>query len=101
MNRLLGSDFDIRQWRHRALFNAPASRIEMHLEAREPVRVCWSTGHRNWLAGQRIHTENSYKWTVESFTALLRDAGFGTGGAQTVQAWVNPEHPFALVWAAA
>jgi len=94
LNRLLGSDFDIRQWRHRALFNAPASRIEMHLEAREPVRVCWSTGHRNWLAGQRIHTENSYKFRVEGFSALLDAAGY-----RVDQVWRDPRDWFALVLA--
>ena len=94
LNRLLGSDFDIRQWRHRALFNAPASRIEMHLEAREPVRVGWSTGHRNWLAGQRIHTENSYKFSVEGFSALLGSAGY-----RVDQVWRDPRDWFALVLA--
>lgn len=76
LNRLLGADFDVRGWRHVALFNAPASRIEMHLEARAATTVHWPGGERRFAAGERLHTENSYKWTPEGFAALLRDAGF-------------------------
>jgi L-histidine Nalpha-methyltransferase len=76
VNTLLGSDFDVRQWRHVALFNRTASRIEMHLEARQALVVRWPGGERVFTAGERIHTENSYKWTLEGFTALLHEAGF-------------------------
>jgi dimethylhistidine N-methyltransferase len=76
LNRLLGADFELRQWRHVARFDREASRIEMHLEARAPQRVRWRGGERSFAAGERIHTENSYKWTVDGFAALLREAGF-------------------------
>jgi L-histidine Nalpha-methyltransferase len=76
VNRLLGSDFVLRQWRHVAFFEASASRIEMHLEAREALTVRWPGGERGFTAGERIHTENSCKYTVESFDALLRRAGY-------------------------
>jgi uncharacterized SAM-dependent methyltransferase len=77
-NRLLGSDFDLADWAHRALFNADASRIEMHLEARRDLQVTWPglPQPRAFAAGERIHTENSYKWTPASFEGLLRDAGW-------------------------
>ncbi len=39
VNRLAGTDFDVRDWRHVAFFNSAASRIEMHLEARREVQV--------------------------------------------------------------
>ena len=77
VNRLLGSDFDERLWRHEALFNATESRIEMHLRARHAVTVRWPGGERRFQAGEGIHTENSYKWTAESFAALLQAAGWG------------------------
>jgi dimethylhistidine N-methyltransferase len=76
LNRLLGANFDVRGWRHVALFNAQASRVEMHLQARQVTTVRWRDGERHFAAGERIHTENSCKWTVEGFSALLRDAGF-------------------------
>ncbi|HYN59256.1 MAG TPA: L-histidine N(alpha)-methyltransferase, partial [Rubrivivax sp.] len=76
LNRLLGADFEVRGWRHVALFNSIDSRIEMHLQARQATRVRWAGGERYFAEGERVHTENSYKWTVEAFHALLRDAGF-------------------------
>jgi L-histidine Nalpha-methyltransferase len=76
LNLLLGADFDPRQWRHLALYDERASRIEMHLEARQALTVRWPGAERAFAAGERIHTENSYKWQPEGFAALLRDAGF-------------------------
>ena len=70
---MIGSDFEPRQWRHVARFdNARMSRIEMHLEARDDARPCAGPAReRRFAAGERIHTENSYKYTVERFAALL------------------------------
>jgi L-histidine Nalpha-methyltransferase len=76
LNNLVGSDFDVRQWRHVALFNPVESRIEMHLEARQDIAVRWPGGERCFAAGERLHTENSYKWTLDVFAELLREAGF-------------------------
>ncbi len=77
VNTLLGSDFNVREWQHRALFNAEQSRIEMHLEAKHDLTVAWPGGSRAFAAGERIHTENSYKYTERSFLDLLRQSGFG------------------------
>jgi L-histidine N-alpha-methyltransferase len=76
LNRLLGADFAVADWRHVAFFDAGQSRIEMHLEARRPTRVRWPGGERDFAAGERIHTENSYKWRVPDFEALLMQAGY-------------------------
>jgi dimethylhistidine N-methyltransferase len=76
LNRLAGTDFAIGDWRHVAFFNAGASRIEMHLEAVREVVVHWPDGERRFAAGERMHTENSYKWRVDDFAALLERAGF-------------------------
>ncbi len=84
LNRLIGSDFVLRDWRHVAVFNPLASRIEMHLEARSATTVCWPGGERLFAAGERLHTENSYKWLRGDFEAMLRDAGFGR-----VQHWTD------------
>jgi dimethylhistidine N-methyltransferase len=77
LNALLDADFDVRQWRHVGHFDTQHSRIQMHLEAREAVTVRWRGGERHFGAGERLHTENSYKWRPEAFEALLRAAGFG------------------------
>jgi dimethylhistidine N-methyltransferase len=76
LNTLLGADFQPRQWRHVALFDAAASRIEMHLQAREALVVRWPGHERAFAAGERIHTESSYKWTLPSFDTLLAEVGF-------------------------
>jgi len=95
LNRLLGTDFDVRDWRHVAFFDAAASRIEMHLQARRALAVRWPGGGRGFDAGERIHTEDSYKWTLAGFEALLREAGFAR-----VQAWTDARRWFALLLAA-
>ncbi len=94
LNRLLGTDFDVRDWRHVAFFDAAASRIEMHLQARRALTVRWPGGERRFDAGERIHTEDSYKWTRAGFDALLRDAGFAR-----VQAWTDERGWFAVMLA--
>jgi dimethylhistidine N-methyltransferase len=94
LNHLTGSDFDVRQWRHVAFFNAEESRIEMHLEAREAQTVRWNGGERAFARGERIHTENSYKYTRESFTALLAEAGFRVDGV-----WTDAAEWFAVMHA--
>ena len=76
LNRLLGADFDVRTWRHVALFNHELSRIEMHLEAKVKVTVRWGEAERVFEAGERIHTECSYKYSVEGMKEMLHTAGF-------------------------
>ncbi len=85
LNRLVGTDFDPSDWRHVAFFNREQSRIEMHLEARRSLSVCWPGHRRDFAAGERMHTENSYKWTPQAFESLLRQAGFAT-----VRHWTDP-----------
>lgn len=76
LNRLAGTDFEVDEWRHVAFFDSAASRIEMHLEALCDLRVSWVGGERCFAAGERMHTENSYKWRLDDFAALLERAGF-------------------------
>jgi L-histidine Nalpha-methyltransferase len=96
INRLVGSNFAVRDWGHLSRFNAPLTRVEMHLQARHTVTVQWPGGQRQFAAGETIHTENACKWTVPDFAALLRAAGF----TQT-QAWTDPAGRFAVFWAKA
>ena len=96
LNRLIGSDFDPRQWRHVAYFAAADSRIEMHLEARADTTVAWPGGGRSFAAGERIHTENSCKHTLEGFSALLVEAGFAAP-----LSWTDADGWFAVFWAPA
>jgi uncharacterized SAM-dependent methyltransferase len=94
LNRLIGADFAVRDWQHVALFNAEHSRIEMHLEARRALTVHWEGGERQFTQQQRLHTENSYKYSLDGFDALLRRAGF-----TTTAHWTDPNRWFAVFWA--
>jgi len=91
LNRLIGADFAPGDWRHVALFNAPLSRIEMHLEARRDLVVSWPDGERNFRAGERIHTESSYKYELLQFRAMMVKAGF-----RNMRAWTDERHWFAV-----
>ncbi len=94
VNRLIGSNFNIAQWQHRAFFNAQDSRIEMHLESVQTTQVQWPGGERVFAQGERIHTENSYKYPLPVFTDMLARAGFGQA-----QAWTDERGWFAVVHA--
>jgi dimethylhistidine N-methyltransferase len=96
LNRLVGSDFEPRQWRHVGRYDTALSRIEMHLEAREALVVRWPGGARRFAAGERMHTENSYKYEADDFAALLRDAGFASP-----RRWSDAQGWFAVYWAEA
>ena len=96
INRLVGSNFSVRDWRHLSRFNPEKSRVEMHLQSRHAVTVQWPDGERFFAAGETIHTENAYKWTMPNFADLLRSAGF----AKT-RVWTDTAERFAVFWAAA
>ena len=78
VNRLAGTDFALRDWRHLARYDAAAMRIELYLEAMRDLTVTWPGGSRRFRAGDRIHTENSHKFTTELFGELLTRAGLRT-----------------------
>jgi L-histidine Nalpha-methyltransferase len=78
INQDLDADFDPDRFRHVARWNAAQSRMEMHLESLQPQTVNLpslglSVRLRN---GERIHTENSYKYTLASVREMLRASGF-------------------------
>ena len=76
INRELGADFDLTAFEHHAFYNREQSRIEMHLAStkRQKVKVNGTT--INFRAGETIHTENSYKYTLAAFAALARGSGW-------------------------
>ena len=91
INRELGADFDLKQWRHRAFYNAERGRIEMHLVSRVAQLVRLLGRRFDFIEGETIHTENSYKYSVDGFTALAARAGFAT---DTV--WTDANRLFSL-----
>lgn len=96
LNRLLGSNFDPSDWKHRSCFNSAESCIEMRLEARRDITVTWDGGERHFACGQSIHTESSYKYTREKFLQLLERAGFAH-----LRTWTDPHDWFMVCHARA
>lgn len=96
VNRCIGSDFVAAQWEHVAFYNAACWRIEMHLQARQALRVQWPGGKRDFARGERIHTESSYKYPLLLFTRMLSQAGFTAS-----QVWTDEREWFAVIHAQA
>jgi uncharacterized SAM-dependent methyltransferase len=96
VNRCIEADFDVADWRHVAFFDPATARVEMHVEARCDVAVRWNGGGRRFRATDRIHTENSQKYTAPGLRALLQRAGF----ADTML-WTDVKASFAVAVATA
>jgi dimethylhistidine N-methyltransferase len=92
-NRELGADFDLAAWDHAAFYNPPWQRIEMHLVSRRRQRVHLAGEAFDFDEGESVHTENSYKYTVEGFQALARRAGW-----RPQAVWTDAQRRFALHW---
>lgn len=92
-NRELGTDFDLEQFAHYAFYNAPERRIEMHLVSRERQSVRLGGQRFELEEGESLHTENSYKFTVDGLRALARRAGFRPGPV-----WTDPQRLFSVHW---
>jgi dimethylhistidine N-methyltransferase len=91
INRELGAKFNLDCFEHHAFFNRERSRIEMHLASlkRQRIKVCGEC--IDFRAGETIHTENSYKYSVASFGALARGAGW-----TPTAVWTDPDNYFSV-----
>jgi dimethylhistidine N-methyltransferase len=94
VNALIGSNFNVAQFKHLVQINRQDSRVELYLEALEDVTVTWPTQKRTFQQGERIHTENSHKYTRDSIEIFLRQAGF-----TQMQFFTDPKHYFAVIYA--
>jgi dimethylhistidine N-methyltransferase len=96
INRELGGGFDPDSFAHVAFWNDPKSRIEMHLESRveQTVRVRDLDRAFHFAAGERIHTENSYKFSSASISSLLQASGL-----KLEKTWTDPHGWFSEVLA--
>jgi dimethylhistidine N-methyltransferase len=86
INREFDADFRLRGFRHVALYNSAAGRVEMHLESAraQTVNIRALGLVINFGEGERIHTENSYKYDLAELSALADATGF----ART-RAWLD------------
>ncbi len=93
LNRELDGDADPDQFEHVALWNPQAGRIEMHLESKRDQTVHFPVAGLavDLRAGERIHTENSYKFTLEGIASMAAKAGF-----EAEKTWTDERQWFAL-----
>ncbi|NIJ22008.1 dimethylhistidine N-methyltransferase [Sphingomonas naasensis] len=91
INRELAGTIPVDAFRHRAIWNAGAARIEMHLEAQRDVAFTVEDRPFAIAAGETIHTENSHKYGPNGGRMLLR-----AGGWTPIREWTDPQDWFAL-----
>ena len=91
INRELEADFDLASFRHHAFYNGTLGRIEMHLVSLADQRVRVGRAGFGFRGGETIHTENSYKYSVDEFRALALSAGF-----EPARCWTDGERLFAV-----
>jgi dimethylhistidine N-methyltransferase len=94
VNRILGTRFMPDAFAHVALYDPANSRVEMHLEARASQTIVLDERARTFAPGERIHTENSYKYAPDEFRAMLERAGF-----RSVRHWQDDAGDFAVYYA--
>ncbi|EAQ98202.2 L-histidine N(alpha)-methyltransferase [Congregibacter litoralis] len=91
MNELLDADFHESRFSHRAFYNENQRRIEMHLVSDCAQEVSHASGSIDFREGESIHTECSYKYSLEGFAALA-----GSGGFDIAETWQDDEALFSL-----
>ena len=96
INRELGGDFDLRRFGHYAFYNPLEGRIEMHLVSLADQAVDIGNYRFSFARGESIHTENSYKYSVEDFHRLAVNAGF-----KPAKLWTDRREWFGLFGLAA
>jgi dimethylhistidine N-methyltransferase len=76
IERELDIDVDVSSFDHRAFYNETEGRVEMHLVSRRRQQLRLNGAQFEFEEGESIHTENSYKYSIEEFHALARQAGY-------------------------
>jgi dimethylhistidine N-methyltransferase len=93
LNRELGADFDLESWRHCAVYNSEAGRIEMYLISEVDQFVHLDEQKFHFRRGEKITTEYSYKYAPKEFAALAGKAGF-----EFVRMWTDDAHLFGVFY---
>ncbi len=91
MKSELGAEIDIAAFNHEAIYNSDDHRIEMYLRAKADTAIVIGGHSFEFKMGEAIHTENSHKFTLQSFQKIAQRAGFDVEAV-----WTDPERLFAL-----
>lgn len=92
-NRELAADFYLDSFAHYALYNPVAQRIEMYLVSLLHQLISFAGTTVGFAAGEAIHTENSYKYSIDSFAKLASRAGFVPRAV-----WCDADNLFSMHW---
>lgn len=92
-NRELGADFDTSAFVHRARYDVAHGRIEIHLESLKRQTVTVGKVAIVFAEGERIHTEDSYKYSIDGFRGIARAAGF-----RPAAVWTDSQQLFSVHW---
>jgi len=98
INTELGACLDVDSFAHRALWNADAARVEMHLVNLQPQRIVIPAAGLDFFMpeGETIWTESSYKYEPPEVTSMLESQGFSVA-----QQWIDETDRFAISYAVA
>ena len=91
INRKLNTDFDLEYFKHKAFYNENKGRVEMHLVCDRQHEITLGDERFVMTDGEHLHTENSYKYSIDEFHALARMAGF-----EVIQVWTDDEQLFSV-----
>ena len=91
INTELDADFDLDKFSHRAFYNSDAGRVEMHLVSQKSQQIKIGDHFISFEPGETIHTENSYKYSIEEFQELGSEAGF-----KPVKVWTDLDCQFSV-----
>jgi uncharacterized SAM-dependent methyltransferase len=92
-NRELGADFDPTSFHHYAFYQPQAQRVEMHLISTRRQTVHVGASAFEFAEAESLHTENSYKYTIEGFRDLAQRAGWVPR-----EVWCDPQRLFSVHW---
>jgi len=91
INRELGGNFDVSAFMHRSVYNRERHRIEMHLIAKKAQTVRILGRNFSFRPGESIHTESSYKYSLDRFAALARESGWSVR-----ESWTDRDRMFSV-----
>jgi dimethylhistidine N-methyltransferase len=91
LNHELGANFDLTHFQHHAFYNQNLGRIEMHLVSDRDQLLTVNAHRFNFRRNESIHTENSYKYSIEEFQHLAARAGFSP-----LRVWSDPDELFSV-----
>jgi dimethylhistidine N-methyltransferase len=91
INRELDGTFEPRRFAHRAFYDAEQGRVEMHLVSEQPQEATVDGETFAFRKDESIHTENSYKYSLDEFRALAHEAGYAT-----TRTWTDADDLFSI-----